>query len=71
MAIPNPGDRHRVVVQSTPTTDSTLFHGMGKEPAVVVVNSANTTIRALVSYPDINHVRVQSNLPITFRLILN
>jgi hypothetical protein len=65
------GDLHRRLVQGSPTMDVTFFHGLGKYPSVTIKDSAGSVIRCKISYPDIQHVRIQSNYLITFEALLN
>lgn len=65
------GDLHYVHVQSTPAATATITHNLGKYPAVVVVDSAETVLVGDVTYLDLNRVFVDMGVPFPWTAYLN
>jgi hypothetical protein len=65
------GDLHYVHVQSTPAASATIVHNLGKYPAVVVVDSAETVLVGDVTYLDLNRVFVDLGVPFPWTAYLN
>ncbi len=50
------GDSTYLHTQLTPSSVWTVDHGLGKEPAVTVIDSADSEVFGEVSYPTLNRV---------------
>jgi hypothetical protein len=52
--------------QTLEVDDITIEHGKEKIPKVVIVDTEGEEISVALSYPDLNRVRIQTNVPIQF-----
>lgn len=51
-------DKHHAHVQNTPASAWVIVHGLGKHPAVSVVDSAGTVVNGSVRYDSLDQVTV-------------
>lgn len=59
-----------VVQQPAPASVWTIEHGMGRYPAIVVIDSADETVEGLIEYLSLNEVRLTFNAPFSGRVVI-
>lgn len=65
------GDRHHTHDQGTAAAEWLIAHGLGKCPAVTVVDSAGDQVEGDVDYIDLNTLTVFFSAPFAGRAYLN
>lgn len=68
---PTTGDLSYVFDQPTPSALWTIVHGLGKNPSVTVVDSANTVVYGQVVYIDTNSLTVRFKAAFSGKAYLN
>lgn len=65
------GDKHYVHKQETSSDTWEVIHGLGKEPAVTVVDSAGTEVIGEVEYVSLNKCILRFQAPFSGKAIFN
>lgn len=65
------GDKHYVHKQETSSDTWEVIHGLGKEPAVTVVDSAGTEVIGEVEYVNLNKCILRFQAPFSGKAIFN
>lgn len=65
------GDKHYVHKQETSSDTWEVTHGLGKEPAVIVVDSAGTEVIGEVEYVSLNKCILRFQAPFSGKAIFN
>jgi len=68
---PNIADKNRVHVQMLPVATLTFEHGLGKRPAVTIVDKSGNDIEGDVSYIDDNTIKIDFQYPVLFDIYMN
>lgn len=62
---PASSDKYYVHTQDTPSAIWEYGHGLGKYPGVVTYGTDNVRVEGDVTYPDIDHVRIEYSGPMS------
>lgn len=65
------GDKHYVHKQETSSDTWEVIHGLGKEPAVTIVDSAGTEVIGEVEYVNLNKCILRFQAPFSGKAIFN
>ena len=65
------GDKTYTHSQTLPSTEWLVNHGLGKFPAVTVLDSAGSTMGCAIEHIDLNNVRIAAAYPIAGKAIFN
>jgi|GEM_PF-2430467 hypothetical protein len=68
---PNIADKNRVHVQMLPVVTLTFEHGLGKRPAVTIVDKSGNEIEGDIKYIDDNNIEINFQYPTLFDLYMN
>lgn len=68
---PGTGDLHYVHTQTSPSSSWTVTHGLGKYPAVVVVDTGDSVVLPDVRYLDANSVSITFASPTSGKAVCN
>lgn len=70
-SINNGGDLHFTFGQTVAAAEWIIYHGLGKHPAVTIVDSAGDEVEGDVTYVDANTVRLRFSAAFTGKAYLN